>query len=297
MSRYVGATKILDAHHPEVEPEAGALGFARMFVRGIDEHQRTAEFVISSGEVDRYSEIVDPRAFDRETVKAFMANPVMLAGHRHSGQSGEPTVIGSWLGIKREGDVVAGVCRFASTPLAETYWDLVRGGHLRACSIGFIVRVWEMREVGEGENKRSVRVFTKIELIEVSLVAVPANRLALLKAAGFDHLAEVLPSPSPAPGGAQRHHRGDDADHVAALMRGMGELLDTNFNRLEEAMKADLSDPDGPVARLIEELHERAADHEGIDGYFRDAAPPKRRASGGSPPSLDALKQELRSLV
>lgn len=201
---YIPGTKILDQRHTEITPEDGALGFTRMFVqwekdadgnevaRGIDDATRTAEFFISSGEIDRYGEIVDPKAFDEEAIAVFMQNPVMLAAHQHSGLSGEPTVIGRWMSIRRDGNRIIGTCRFNTSKLGEEYWQLVRSGDLRACSIGFIVRAWEMREVGTGDNKRSVRVFVKIELIEVSMVAVPANRQALLKAAGFGGIVESM---------------------------------------------------------------------------------------------------------
>lgn len=187
-SRYIPQTRILDPRDTTIAPEAGALGFARGVVRAVNEAERTVELVISSGEVDRYGEIVDPRAFDRDTVDAFMDNPVLLAGHQHIGFNGEPTIIGHWLSIQREGSLTVGVAKLATTQLASTYWQLIVDGSLRACSIGFIVHEWEMREIGAGKGKTKVRVFTKIELVEVSLVAVPANREALMKAAGFESI-------------------------------------------------------------------------------------------------------------
>lgn len=191
MNLYIANTHMLDPRHRDLEPDKDCIGKAvgetRMFLvdKGVDAQNRTATFYVSSGEIDRYGEIVSPEAFDDETIAAFMQNPVMLAGHQHSGWGGEPTVIGHWLSVKRSGKRIEATCTFASTELAEDYWKLVQDGSLRACSIGFMVREWEMREVGSGNNKMRVRVFTKIELLEISIVAVPANRQALMKAAGF----------------------------------------------------------------------------------------------------------------
>lgn len=212
---YIPQTRILDPRDTSLVPEAGALGFARGVVRQVNEAERTVELVISSGEVDRYGEIVDPKAFDAETVNGFMANPVMLAGHRHIGFNGEPTIVGHWLSIKREGNLTVGVAKLATTPLAQTYWQLILDGSLRACSIGFIVREWEMREVGAGKEKLRVRVFTKIELVEISLVAVPANREALLKAAGFEALAAA---------GDENHDTTTDAGAIKTLCASVDEL-------------------------------------------------------------------------
>ena len=66
---------------------------------------------------------------------------------------------------------------FAKTDLGETCWMLCKDGHMKAVSIGF--RALD----GYEEVKNGVRVFiiTKIELFEISLVAVGANRRALAK--------------------------------------------------------------------------------------------------------------------
>lgn len=257
---YVPGTKILDSRFRELEPEVDALGFAQLCVRKIDEESRTFEAVVSTGDIDRYGEMVDPKGFNRETIKAFMANPVLLAGHRHIGWNGEPTIIGHWLSIKREGNEIIAVGKMATTALAETYWQLLKGGSLRAFSIGFMVREWEMREVGQGDDKHSVRVFTKIELLEISAVAVPANRGALLKAAGFGDLFKRSgdDAEGEAPAGGEEAYR-----KLASLIV---EQLDIS-GAVRDAIKEQLNgDPDGPMARLFAEVLEAA----GCEGLSRD---------------------------
>jgi len=245
---YIPQTRILDPRNQGLEPEAGSLGFARGVIRTVDEHERTVELVISSGEIDRYGEIVDPKAFEPETVNAFMSNPVILAGHQHIGPSGEPTIVGHWLSIKREGSLTVGVAKLATTDLAQTYWQLILDGALRACSIGFIVREWEMREVGSGKTKMRVRVFTKIELVEISLVAVPANREALMKAAGFNQI-----------GGDENGGGGSTEEAAKALADAIAEQLKGDIaEQITAAMDTHVlnTDPGGPLACLIQDVVE-----------------------------------------
>lgn len=239
-SPYIPNTKILDDFYRDLEPEFGALGFATAKLKNVNEEQRTAVFVISSGEIDRYGEIVDPKAFDDETIAAYMDNNVALAAHQHAGFSGEPTVVGNWIQIWREGDKTYGEVKFDTDDIGEKYWGKVKRGVMKACSIGFIVRAWEMREVGTGQNKRSVRVFTKIELLEISIVAVPANRQAIMKAAGFG-VAGQLPS----------------VTGEAQVLKSSVEYaidIDSLNQHIEQTITKVLTDPLGPMDAHIREV-------------------------------------------
>ncbi len=275
-SLYIPQTRILDPRSQGMEPEPGSLGFARGVVRAVNQEDRTAELVISSGDIDRYGEIVDPKAFDRETVDAFMANPVMLAGHRHIGSAGEPTIVGHWLSFKREGNLTVGVAKLATTPLAKDYWQLILDGSLRACSIGFMVREWEMREVGSGKNKMRVRVFTKIELIEISLVAVPANREALMKAAGFDAMT-----------GLKSATDSEADDESAGDAREL--LVQAVAERVIKDIKEHLNtDPGGQLACLIQDVVEAC---QATRDHTDDATPGNtgEKSGGGGHPAVDYL--------
>jgi len=84
--------------------------------------------------------------------------------------------------ITREGLLAR--AKFANTPLAEEYFSLYKDGHMKAFSMGWITRAFEMRDtkLPDGTSKR-IRWFTKVELIEISAVAIPANRESLVRAA------------------------------------------------------------------------------------------------------------------
>ncbi len=144
------------------------------------EDERRIRFVISSEKVDRHGEIVKQDAVEK-SIKDFSANPVSLAVHLHSSSTGRSTVVGSWDtdSYKRyktysEMDLI-----FAKdVELAEEYFKLYSQKHMRAVSIGFYVR----DAVVETVRGVKVYVITEIELVEISCVAVPANRQALQKA-------------------------------------------------------------------------------------------------------------------
>lgn len=174
----------LDPVRRDVAPRAGQVGHARMKVKGIDEGKRQAHFLCSTGEVDRYGEIVEPQAY-ADSIDAFMANPVFPAGHVYIGMSGEPTVIGSWAKVWISQDGLEGIAQFddEENPLAQRYWNLYRKGHLKAVSVGFIAISWTMRDVMIGEQTKRTRVFDAVELLEISAVAIPAARAALVRAA------------------------------------------------------------------------------------------------------------------
>lgn len=259
-------TKLLDPRFRDIEPAVGDCACTEMQVRKIDEASRTVDAVVSTAEVDRYEEIVEPRAF-KKWLKHFKANPVMLAAHEHSAWStAEPTVIGKWLDIQITPDAVLAKAQFMpDDALAEKYWRRYRDGYMKAFSVGFIAHSWEMREfdVDGGKAKKRLRVFTEAELLEISPVAVPANRGALARAASF------FGAPA-----------ADQPDATKAL----GDV----FVRL-------LSDPDGPVPRALEELlQRRVTDHEGLD-YFEQHAPPPRQAPGIK--GLDLFKDELKAAL
>ena len=146
----------------------------------------TGEFsaIASTGAVDRDGEIIEPSAF-KATIPEFMKNPVLVAGHTYSGFSGEATVIGSVKEMKAGKDAVRFKAQWASTPLAADYRSLYEEGHMKAFSVGFIPREAETNEV-DGKN---VRTYTEVELLEISAVAVPSNRQALIDAAAAGNRA------------------------------------------------------------------------------------------------------------
>jgi HK97 family phage prohead protease len=67
-------------------------------------------------------------------------------------------------------------------PLADTVYELVKGGFLNACSVGFRADKWSYNEERGGVD------FLEQQLLEWSICPVPANPQALIeaRAAGID---------------------------------------------------------------------------------------------------------------
>jgi HK97 family phage major capsid protein/HK97 family phage prohead protease len=132
------------------------------------------EFVMSDASVDRMGDVIEP---DGWQLGNFTKNPVALFGH----DSDYP--IGTW----RDVGVVDGQLRgrlelmpAVSERLRELH-TAVAAGVLRAVSVGF--RPVESAPL-ESSKTGGIR-FTKSELVEGSLVSVPANPNALRRAAAL----------------------------------------------------------------------------------------------------------------
>ncbi len=146
-----------------------------LFVKSIDKSKRQITALASTGTIDRDDEIIEPQAF-KELLPVYMKNPVVITSHQHRLQTGNSSVIGNvvkaW--IDQQGLWV--IIEFAAaTSLGEEYWQLYSQKIQRAFSIGFI----PIEHNYEARDGKQVRVYTKVELLEISCVAVPSNRDAL----------------------------------------------------------------------------------------------------------------------
>ena len=159
-------------------------------VKYVDRENRRIIVCISKNEIDRHNERIEISAI-ADALQLYTTNPVVLGDHQHRLSTGQSSVIGhappeSFKVLEDEVDVDI---IFSVTENAETYWINYRDGHQRAISIGFIDLEWRQDE----EDGRKIFVTTKLELLEVSCVAVGANRGALIKAKGmFDRIKESV---------------------------------------------------------------------------------------------------------
>lgn len=128
--------------------------------------------VMSTPRVDRVGDVIELSAWDLED---FVKNPVMLYEHDRT------MPIGVWRNVRTEDGALVGDPVFQPAeinPLAGRVAALVEGGWVKGFSVGFIPV--ELHPMGDGQ--RGYRI-TKAKLLECSVVAIPANTDALLKAA------------------------------------------------------------------------------------------------------------------
>jgi hypothetical protein len=124
------------------------------------------EFLISTDAIDRQGEIVDQDGWDFSN---WMKNPVILDSHKYNSID---DVIGRGIGApKRVGNGWAIEIEFAKTAKGQLAKQLVEDGMIRTVSVGF-------RSLKRKPNNGVMRHLQQ-ELLEVSLVAIPANPEAI----------------------------------------------------------------------------------------------------------------------
>lgn len=131
----------------------------------IDNAAKTAQFVISTDQVDRMGEIVDQKSWN---FKEYLENPMFLWGHDPS----EPkNVLGQCLGLEtsEDGSKTIGTFHFDTdiNDRADLIFNQVERGSLRTVSVGFMV--------GNEEVKSGVPILKNNNLFEVSIAPIPAN--------------------------------------------------------------------------------------------------------------------------
>lgn len=148
------------------------------------DERRALRFCISTGAVDREQDCVAVGGWD---LRQYQRNPVVLWGHDAS-----RLPIGRAFDVAVEGDALMASVEFIpdTTPEAGAFADavyrLAKQGFLGATSVGFRPLKWEYttdKDRGADEWFPGID-FTEQELVEFSIVTVPANPEALIEEPG-----------------------------------------------------------------------------------------------------------------
>lgn len=127
---------------------------------------RQIRVIASTETTDRYGDIMDMKGAN---LSAFRSNPVILANHDPAKPIGNADV-------SIVGNTLRALISFApkgASPTADEWCALAKEGVINACSIGFVPT---KSEPIKGGGLR----FLVWELMEISLVSVPANAEALV---------------------------------------------------------------------------------------------------------------------
>lgn len=141
------------------------------------------DFVLSDATVDRYGDVVEASGWD---LRNFKKNPIALFGH----SSGFP--IGKWTNLRIEGGKLIGRLNLAAKGTSQRIDELislVEQGILRAVSVGFRPLA---SEPIDPDKPWGAQRYTKHELLETSLVSVPANPAALALAKSLNLSTETM---------------------------------------------------------------------------------------------------------
>ncbi len=143
-------------------------------VKEVPAKERVLEFIGTTEIPDRDGEVIKADAWQ---VDRYIKNPVVQWAHQY-----DKPPIGKTLSIRqnKKKETIFEI-EFASSEtyeFADTIYKLCREGYLNATSVGFIPIEYEK---GKKESDAS-RIFTKVELLEISIVPVPSNPEALVTA-------------------------------------------------------------------------------------------------------------------
>lgn len=140
----------------------------------------------STKDLDRVRDVVEPSAF-KDTVDTFMKNPILFFNHNWNEGIGKVT----GLSIDDNGLLVE--CELAKgTPLCDHVWAMIQQGVYKAFSFGF--KILADKDVSEDPTTPARRVITKLDLLEVSVVTVPANAHATFSLAkGLEWGTDLFP--------------------------------------------------------------------------------------------------------
>jgi len=144
-------------------------------IKDVDETDHSFWAIASTDEIDRDADTIQPDAWD---LKNFKKNPVIPLFHNY-----HEFPVAKADKIKVEDKKLMFKPQFAVEihESAKVAYQLYTGGYMSAFSVGFIPKEWTDETRKDG---RSGRNYTKVELLEISAVVVPANANALTEARG-----------------------------------------------------------------------------------------------------------------
>lgn len=142
----------------------------------VDGEEMTWTAMISSPMVDRDGEIVLPMGVDTTD---YEKNPVVLFAHNHNSMP-----VAKCIGLQKTKAGLIAKMVAAPTEMGKDVWNCVRNGFLKANSIGFVgveympagTKEFTKCITDNGLNAKGCeRIWSKIMLMENSLVPLPAN--------------------------------------------------------------------------------------------------------------------------
>jgi HK97 family phage prohead protease len=138
---------------------------------------RKMAFTISTAAVDRDGDTIDPKGWDLSNYKR---SPVVLWAHDHS-----QLPIARATHVWHDGRGLHAEVEFPPRGLyqfADVVHDMVKAGFLSSTSVGFLPK-------SSRPNRTGGQGIMQAELLEFSIVAVPANPGALVLQRGANHAA------------------------------------------------------------------------------------------------------------
>jgi len=188
------------------------------------------EFVLSDATPDRYGDVI---VADGWELRHFKRNPIALFNHNTD------FPVGSWSNLRVQDGALRGHLKLApegTSPRIDEIRKLVDAGILRAVSVGFVPIESKRRET---KNGQAGELFLKSELVETSLVSVPANPNALAVARAL-HISDET----------KRMVFAEDGDKIGVTKHRRVSPASTLERTVENKGRTKMS---GPIAARIKE--------------------------------------------
>lgn len=173
--KFLNALTAIDSWRDKIfagEPSSKEVVLRKEFISDIEiQPNRSIKFIITTGSPDREQDVIDPDGWD---VAGFLKNPVVLFAHDY-----DSLPIAKATAIEQQGDKLIATAEFAPAelnPMAEQVFQMLKAGFLKGASVGFRPLDFNYNEERGGVD------FVSQELLEFSIVPVPANAQALMAA-------------------------------------------------------------------------------------------------------------------
>jgi HK97 family phage prohead protease len=136
-------------------------------VKDVDGDEPMMDFIGSDDSVDRYNEVIDQSGW---LLDNFRANPVIPDCHNYGSVA---CILGKAVScqVNDSGQLTNRVKFCLDNPLGALCYKMAKGGFVNSQSVGFLPIEWQN---GNGKDEPD-RTYTKQELLEISMVVVPAN--------------------------------------------------------------------------------------------------------------------------
>ena len=187
-------------------------------------HEPGMTFVLSDASMDRMGDVIDPDGWELHN---FKKNPVALWNHNPS------FPIGKWINLRTENGELRGDLKLAplgTSARIDEIRRLVEADILRAVSVGFLPIHAEPLTKAGGTR------FRKTELVETSLVAIPANpnALAIAKSLNISRDTVALVFAGKGKEGQSGAHRGSNGGHADNPRSRRGNSMTPLTKRIED---------------------------------------------------------------
>jgi HK97 family phage prohead protease len=158
--------------------------------KAVDVEAGIYEAWVSTEDVDRDGDIM---LADGADTSNYAKNPIVLFGHDYRNPE---AVVARTIEIQKQaGKGIKLMFQFIERGIskaADLVHDLWAKRYLNAMSVGFIPQKWEKRTDDNGEELQRGFLFTEWQMLEGSIVTVPANQDALRAAYGGKYDEETL---------------------------------------------------------------------------------------------------------